>query len=115
MDEAVLKYVLATGFEHFDKGHKNKEIRESFLGGGIFNRDGETWKIHRAMTRPFFARERVSDFDHFERYTFKTIGVIKTLEKAGEAFDAQDLFARLTVDSAATYVRFASVLFLYLF
>jgi cytochrome P450 len=133
MDERVAKYVLATGFDNFEKGTRSHEmryvplclpvlrlhcssvIRETFLGGGIFNRDGDIWKAHRALARPFFAKERIKDFDTFERYTSQTIGVIDNHQRQGQsrnkdgnedlqAFDAQDLFARLTVDVAATFV-----------
>ena len=33
------------------------------LGSGVFNADGDIWKFHRGITRPFFSRDRISDFD----------------------------------------------------
>ncbi|KAG8736136.1 hypothetical protein FRC10_009658 [Ceratobasidium sp. 414] len=95
LDHDVLKFVLATGFTHFGKGIKQQARLESFLGDGIFNRDGELWKFHRAMTRPFFARERISDFDLYDRYTQKLLG--RVTEHA-------DRGARLTMDAAGEFL-----------
>ncbi len=79
------------------------------LGNGIFNRDGDIWKAHRAMARPFFQRERVTDFKNFETHTKEALTALDALqhgkEKEPVLFDAQDLFARYTIDSAATFVR----------
>ena len=45
IDPGVVKFMLATGFEKFDKGVIQKERMETFLGNGIFNRDGQLWKM----------------------------------------------------------------------
>jgi cytochrome P450 len=74
------------------------------LGNGIFNRGGETWKGHRALARPFFARERIADFETFEKHTAKTISLIDAHSKTGTAFDAQDLFGRFTLDTGSEFV-----------
>lgn len=31
-----------------------------FLGQGIFTTDGDQWKQHRGLAKPFFSRERIS-------------------------------------------------------
>ena len=104
VDHEVIKFVLATGFASFSKGPKQQARLESFLGDGIFNRDGDLWKFHRNMTRPFFVRERVTDFDLFDRYTQKLIGRIAEHADQGVAMDLQDLFARLTMDAAGEFL-----------
>jgi hypothetical protein len=78
--------------------------RESFLGEGIFNRDDEKWKMHRATARPFFARERVSDFEIFEKHTARTIAILSSLSSAGLPCEAQDLYARFTLDAASEFL-----------
>ncbi|QRW04456.1 cytochrome P450 family protein [Ceratobasidium sp. AG-Ba] len=45
----------------------------SALGNGLFNSDGETWKFHRNMTRPFFSRDRISQFDTLAHNSDKAI------------------------------------------
>ncbi|CAE6433878.1 unnamed protein product, partial [Rhizoctonia solani] len=76
----------------------------SFLGDGIFNRDGELWKFHRAMTRPFFVRERISEFDLFDNYTRKLLARIGECVDEGLPVDVQDLFGRLTIDAAGEFL-----------
>ncbi|THU78317.1 hypothetical protein K435DRAFT_888150 [Dendrothele bispora CBS 962.96] len=50
----------------------------SLLGSGVFNSDGEMWKFHRTVTRPFFSKECVSDYDIFDRHAE---GIIKAMKK----------------------------------
>ncbi|KAF7313194.1 Cytochrome P450 monooxygenase CYP63 [Mycena kentingensis (nom. inval.)] len=104
MDQQHTKFVLATGFEHFWRGHKQKERMETFLGQGIFNRDDEVWKNHRLVARPFFARERISEFEIFEKYSRRALSLISSLSAADQPCEAQDLFARLTLDAASEFL-----------
>ncbi|KAI0686875.1 cytochrome P450 [Cytidiella melzeri] len=104
MDEQHMKTVLSTGFNHFWRGRRQKERMEKFLGDGIFNRDDEDWKKHRALARPFFAKDRTSDFDVFEKYAQKTVAIISNASRTGQAIEAQDLFARFTADSAGEFL-----------
>ncbi|KAJ6629919.1 cytochrome P450 monooxygenase CYP63 [Mycena sp. CBHHK59/15] len=104
MDQEHSKFVLSTGFGHFWRGYSQKERMETFLGQGIFNRDDEMWKMHRNVARPFFARERISDFEIFERYTRRTLNLVSSLSSSGQACEAQDLYARLTLDAASEFL-----------
>ncbi|CAK5276731.1 unnamed protein product [Mycena citricolor] len=104
MDQQHSKFVLATGFGNFWRGYVQKERMETFLGQGIFNRDDEVWKMHRNMARPFFARERISDFDIFETHSKRALNVISSLTTAGQPCEAQDLFSRLTLDAASEFL-----------
>ena len=57
------------------------------------------------MTRPFFARERVSDFDIFERHTNATLNVLsKVAGSPIPALDIQDLFTRFSLDSSTEFL-----------
>ncbi|KAJ6544118.1 hypothetical protein B0H19DRAFT_1238650 [Mycena capillaripes] len=69
MDENVMKFVSSTGFSHFERGIKWHERFDKLLGTGLFNVDGDLWKTGRATARPFFIRDRISDFAIFERTT----------------------------------------------
>ncbi|KAI0086757.1 cytochrome P450 [Irpex rosettiformis] len=104
MDESHMKSILSTGFNHFWRGRRQKERMEKFLGDGIFNRDDEDWKKHRALARPFFAKDRTSDFDIFEKYAQKTVTIISDLSRTGQPIEAQDLYARFTADSAGEFL-----------
>ncbi|THH32681.1 hypothetical protein EUX98_g1506 [Antrodiella citrinella] len=101
MDEEHIKFLSATGFDHFWRGRRQKERMETFLGSGIFNRDDEEWKVHRAMARPFFSRDRVTDFEVFDRHADQALSVISSLASSQAPIEMQDLFARYTLDAAA--------------
>lgn len=104
MDEEHIKHILTTGFPHFWRGRRQKERMETFLGDGIFNRDDEEWKKHRALARPFFAKDRVSDFDLFEKYAASTLSILRGLSRKSAPVDAQDLYARFSLDAAAEFL-----------
>ncbi|KAF9466774.1 cytochrome P450 monooxygenase CYP63 [Collybia nuda] len=104
MDQEHAKFVLTTGFNHFWRGKMQKERMETFLGEGIFNRDDEIWRMHRSMARPFFARDRVSDFENFEKHTTRTISILSALANANQPCEAQDLYARFTIDAGSEFL-----------
>ncbi|KAK0200214.1 cytochrome P450 [Desarmillaria ectypa] len=99
-----IKAILATQFQDFEKGHIFYVAAESLLGAGIFNSDGDIWKFHRTMTRPLFNKDRISDFDNFERHAVSTISQIKSRLREGYPVDFQDVVARFTLDSATEYL-----------
>ncbi|KZS95288.1 cytochrome P450 [Sistotremastrum niveocremeum HHB9708] len=102
LDENVEKYVLATGFDKFKKAVVVKEAFSSFLGEGIFNVDGDLWKTHRATARPFFIRERISDFEIFERHAQTALGLIKA--SGSTPVDIQELLSRFTLDAGGSFL-----------
>ncbi|TDL13977.1 hypothetical protein BD410DRAFT_681054, partial [Rickenella mellea] len=72
-EPAHIKAMLATSFPSFEKGEKFQHQAQSVLGTGMFNSDGEMWKFHRTMTRPFFSRDRISHFDIFGRHAEEVV------------------------------------------
>ena len=65
------------------------------------------------MARPFFAKERVSDFDTFDRYTSETLNALERHltehkptngELSDVAVDIQELMGRFTMDAASAFV-----------
>jgi len=101
-----IKRVLATEFNKFEKGRRFREATQAVLGVGVFNADDDMWKFHRTMTRPFFTRERISDFELYGRHADTAISKLKSRfnEKAGPAIDFQDLVSRFTLDSATEFL-----------
>ncbi|KAJ7159063.1 cytochrome P450 monooxygenase CYP63 [Mycena crocata] len=104
MDESVMKFVSATGFSHFEKGILWHERIDKLLGTGLFNAEGELWTRGRAMARPFFAKERISDFEIFERTTATTLNLIASRSQDNLPIDIQDLVSRFTLDSASEFL-----------
>ena len=59
---------------------------------------------HRIAARPFFARERISDFHIFEKHAAHTIALLSRISARGVPCDAQDLYARFTLDTASEFL-----------
>ncbi|WWC58540.1 uncharacterized protein I303_101083 [Kwoniella dejecticola CBS 10117] len=99
-DPAVLKHVLVDDFDNFVKGEKFKERAEAFLGDGIFNSDGERWKFHRSLMRPFFHPAHISPslfIPHIQSF-------FSSLPTDGEAFDIQGELGRLALNMAVRWM-----------
>ncbi|KAF7356115.1 Cytochrome P450 52E1 [Mycena venus] len=99
-----IKLILSSDFNNYVKGERFKTGMRSVLGIGVFNSDGEMWKFHRQMTRPFFARDRISDFDILERHADAVVSLLRQRMKAGYSVDFQDLIGRFTMDSASEFL-----------
>ncbi|KAJ7689585.1 cytochrome P450 monooxygenase CYP63 [Mycena rosella] len=104
VDENFMKFVSATGFSHFEKGILWHERIDKLLGTGLFNAEGELWKTGRATTRPFFAKERISDFEIFERTTAHALDLFASRSRDDLPIDVQDLMSRFTLDSASEFL-----------
>ncbi|KAJ7618428.1 cytochrome P450 [Roridomyces roridus] len=100
VEPEYIKVILATEFDKFCKDPNSDGILHSLLGSGIF---------HRGLARPFFSRERISDFAMFDRHTQKAIGLMKKRLAEGHPLDFQDLVARFTLDSATEFLCERSV------
>ncbi|KAJ6553147.1 cytochrome P450 [Mycena capillaripes] len=103
-DPENIKAILATEFNGFEKGAEFRGLMEPLLGTGVFAADGDMWKFHRQMTRPFFHRERISDFDLFDHQAENAIGQFKARLREGHAADFQDMVSRFTMDTASSFL-----------
>ncbi|KAG8960485.1 hypothetical protein FRC03_006492 [Tulasnella sp. 419] len=56
------------------------------------------------MARPYFDRERISDYKTFHKYTEKIIHRLDCLSAADETVDVQDLFGRFSLDTAGEFL-----------
>ncbi|KAI0824721.1 cytochrome P450 monooxygenase pc-3 [Trametes gibbosa] len=103
-DPNVTKAVLAMDFANYEKGETFHAYTDSLFGTGVFNADGDLWRFHRSMSRPFFSRERISHFELFDRHAETAINKIKERMRSNIAFDFQDLISRFTLDSATEFL-----------
>jgi hypothetical protein len=58
----------------------------------------------RQIARPFFTKERISDFDIFDQTSAKALNLIANRAAAYAPIDVQDLLQRFTLDSAALFL-----------
>ena len=56
---------------------------------GTFNLIFEISRFHRSMTRPFFTRERISDFDIYDKNCSSALKLARTRLEEGYPFDFQ--------------------------
>jgi hypothetical protein len=61
-------------------------------------------RFHRSITRPFFSKERISDFEIFDRHADQVIAKLKDRLKGGIAVDIQDLLSRFTLDTTTEFM-----------
>ena len=61
-------------------------------------------RFHRSITRPFFTRGRISDFDIFDRHADLVISKLKERFESGISVDIQDLLSRYTMDTATEFL-----------
>ncbi|XP_006460417.1 cytochrome P450 [Agaricus bisporus var. bisporus H97] len=103
-DPECIKIILATQFDHFEKGPETRWLFKPLLGTGVFAVDGELWRFHRSMTRPYFSRDRITHFDIFDRHSEHALNKLAERVREGVAVDVQDLVGRFTLDSATTFL-----------
>ncbi|KAK0219150.1 cytochrome P450 [Armillaria fumosa] len=99
-----IQLVLATEFQNFEKGERFQNCMKSVLGLGVFNVDGDMWRFHRSMTRPFFIRDRIIHFNLYDRHAETAIRQMKQRLRSGYPVDFQDLMCRFTMDSATEFL-----------
>jgi len=97
-----MRAVLGTGVFNSD-GISFESLLDFFLTNNRYS-TGEMWKFHRAMTRPFFSKDRISHFDIFDRHAADALNQLKVRLREGYPVDIQDLASRFTMDSATEFL-----------
>ena len=96
-----LKTMLAIKFKDFSLPDRRKSAFLPVLGAGIFTTDGAAWQHSREMLRPNFVRSQVGDLETFETHVNH---LIQAIPRDGSTMDIEDLFFRLTIDSATEFL-----------
>lgn len=101
MEPENIKTVLNTKFSDWGLGNLRASTFEPVFGNGIFTKDGESWAHSRAMLRPSFTRQQVGDIDVYERHVQHLLALIP---RDGSTIDLQNLFFRMTMDTATDFL-----------
>ncbi|TGO66018.1 hypothetical protein BOTNAR_0070g00190 [Botryotinia narcissicola] len=111
IDENNIKAMLGTQFPDFDLGAQRIDNFKVFLGPGIFAQDGKDWERSRALMRPQFARDNLSDLEMEERHVQILLRALPEIEKDGWSgeIDIQPLLFRFTLDTATEFLLGQSV------
>ncbi|KAK3074958.1 hypothetical protein LTR53_002198 [Teratosphaeriaceae sp. CCFEE 6253] len=109
-DPKNVQHMLAHQFADFDLGEARRGNMIRTLGDGIFVQDGKAWEHSRALLRPNFVREQVSDLELEERHVQNLMQVLPVQRDGWTAETTiQTLFFRLTIDSACEFLFGESV------
>ncbi len=104
-DPKNIQALLATQFHDFELGPLRKGSTGTLLGSGIFTQDGAEWAHSRALLRPQFARDQISDLNLEEGHIQNMIKALETDQQGWtREVDLQTLFFRLTLDSASEFL-----------
>ena len=101
IEPEILKTMLATKFKDWNLSDQRKSAFIPLLGHGIFTTDGAAWQHSRDLLRPNFTRSQVGDLATFEAHISQ---LIDRIPKDGSTVDLQELFFRLTIDSATEFL-----------
>ena len=96
-----LKTIMATKFKDWNLPDRRKSAFQPLLGDGIFTTDGAAWHHSRELLRPNFVRSQIGDLATFEGHVRQ---LIEAIPKDGSTVDLQELFFRLTIDSATEFL-----------
>ncbi|ANB15119.1 Dit2p [Sugiyamaella lignohabitans] len=112
-DPENVKAVLATNFKDFSLGLRHGAFYP-LLGDGIFTLSGEGWKHSRALLRPQFSRQQVSQLNSLNEHVDQLIRNFKRDSNQDNGrgfgfFDAQVYFHNLTLDTATEFLFGESV------
>lgn len=107
VDPRNVQAILATNFGTFDLGPQRARAFWPLLGNGIFTQYGLAWRHSRDLMRPQFTRDQVGNLDHEEQHVQNMMSALQIrFQPDGwtSMVDLQDLFFRLTLDSATQFL-----------
>lgn len=99
---AVVEHALKTHFENYPKGDKFIALLRDFLGEGIFNSDGELWRVQRKTASYEFNTRSLRQFVMHNvtvENECRLVPILSRAEAAGCILDLQDLLERFAFDN----------------
>ncbi|KAG0071319.1 hypothetical protein BGZ89_011038 [Linnemannia elongata] len=110
-DPSSIQHILAKNQPNYEKGPFFKEIFHDFLGSGIFNADGETWKSQRQVARPHFQTSEFKDAALINKHVDGLLVLIDKhiATKPDTPLEVQNVFCRFTLDEASEFLFGATV------
>ncbi|RWW85789.1 hypothetical protein BHE74_00005508 [Ensete ventricosum] len=97
-----VEHVLKTNFHNYPKGHNQTSVLADLLGGGIFNTDGDSWRLQRKTASLEFNTKTIRSFILGNVHLEVADRLIPRLARAAaddEVVDLQDLLDRLAFDN----------------
>ena len=102
--------VLLTESQSFEIGTYRAGMFEPLIGLGIMTLKGEAWRHSRALVRPQFSREQLSNLELEEGHLSALSDALKIREDGWtDLVDLQPLFLNFTLDTATEFLYGSSV------
>ncbi|KAK4795304.1 hypothetical protein SAY86_013298 [Trapa natans] len=97
-----VEHILKTRFDNYPKGETFIAILDDFLGKGIFNSDGELWRIQRKTASYEFNSRSLRNFI-MENVTVelrsRLVPILEEAAGSGGTLDLQDILERFAFDN----------------
>ncbi|XP_024380866.1 cytochrome P450 CYP94D108 [Physcomitrium patens] len=97
-----VEYVLKTKFDNFVKGERMGDVLFDLLGRGIFNADGNLWKLQRKLASHEFSSRSLREFGVEcvqKELQNRLVPVLSQFSENGNVVDLQDLLMRFSFDN----------------
>ncbi|KAG2405871.1 Cytochrome P450 [Vigna angularis] len=99
---ATVEHILKTRFSNYQKGYSFISTLSDFLGTGIFNADGNTWKFQRQVASHEFNTKSLRKFvEHVveAELSDRLIPIMASAAQQDQTLDFQDILQRFAFDN----------------
>ncbi|KAG6785826.1 hypothetical protein NC652_005439 [Populus alba x Populus x berolinensis] len=99
---ANVQHMLKTQFHNYEKGSKTRRILFDFLGNGIFNINGDSWKFQRKLSSNEFNTKSLRKFVETvvdAELSQRLIPILSTAAADNAVLDLQDILQRFAFDN----------------
>nr|APU50914.1 cytochrome P450 94A1 [Fritillaria cirrhosa] len=106
-DPAAVEHISRSHFTSYQKGHTVTTSLHDFLGDGIFNNNGENWRLQRKTASFEFNTSSLRNFIHSavsRELDTRLLPLLTQSAKNGSAVDLQDAFERFAFDNVCYLV-----------
>ncbi|KAJ6352311.1 hypothetical protein OIU76_001512 [Salix suchowensis] len=95
------RFFLLEKFYDYEKGSKSRQTLFDFLGNGIFNIDGDSWKFQRQVSSHEFNTKSLRKFVETvvdTEVSQRLIPILSTAAANNTVLDLQDILQRFAFD-----------------
>jgi len=98
---ANVEHILKARFDNYPKGKPFTIILQDLLGKGIFNADGDTWRMQRKAASYHFNSRSLCNFimKVVEETTDRLLPILHHASERGSVLDLQDILQRFAFDT----------------
>jgi cytochrome P450 len=98
----VVEHMLKTNFDNYPRGARSRALLQDLLGTGIFNADGEEWKIQRKIASHEFSTKSLKNFvakSVSVELQERLIPILESAAQTGRVLDLHAILERFAFDN----------------